>query len=134
MTDEPPRLLLLGDEPMPHTLLGCYLASRFAIRGEPCGHVEALKLARAADVDVVLIDTDLTDTDPVEFVSGIALVCAAPIVVISALARPGSTLASALFRAGARIVSHKPAGRLPLDLDGGFGEALTATLRQVAGR
>ena len=92
----------------------------------------ALTIARATEVDVVLIDADLTDTDTVEFVSGIALVCAAPIVAISALARPGSTLTAALFRAGARAVSHKPAGRLPLDLQDAFGDALVATLRRMA--
>jgi chemotaxis response regulator CheB len=127
-----PKMLLLGDEPIAHDLLSSYLSAWFEVSGKPCGHAEALAIARAAEVDVVLIDADLTDVDPAEFVMGIVLVCAAPVVTISAVAGPGSAVATALFAAGARVVSHKPTGRLTLDLHGAFGEALVATSRQIA--
>jgi two-component system, OmpR family, KDP operon response regulator KdpE len=127
-----PRLLLLGEEPLLHALLHGRLGEAFDVSGKPGGHAEALAMARAADVNVILIDADLKDADPSEVVAGIAMVCAAPLVALSAAASPGSPAAAALFLAGARAVVHKPAGRLPLDLGGGFGQSLIGALHQAA--
>jgi CheY-like chemotaxis protein len=126
------RLLVLGDEPIAHGLLSARLSVEFEVSGEPCGHAESLAMARGADIDVVLIDADLRDADPEEFVASIALVCAAPAVALSAAASLGSAAAAALFLAGAKAVVHKPAGRLPLDLNGRFGEAVAAATRRTA--
>jgi chemotaxis response regulator CheB len=132
-TPDAPRLLLIGDEPILHDLLRRRLNIPFHVSGEPCSHAAALAMARQADVDVVLVDADLGEADPTEVVAGLTLVCAAPVVAVSSTAGPGSAIAVALLQAGARAVLHKPAGRLPLDLDGAFGGILTATLQQVAG-
>jgi chemotaxis response regulator CheB len=126
------RLLLIGNDTVMHDLLRRRLSSAFDVSGEPCGHAAALAMARQADVDAVLVDADMKDADPAEVVAGIVLVCAAPLVTVSSAAGPGSAVSAALFQAGARAVVHKPAGRLPLDLDGVFGATLEATLRQVA--
>jgi DNA-binding NarL/FixJ family response regulator len=127
------RLLLIGEEPILQDLLRGHLNEMFDVSGEPSNHAGALASARLAEVDVVLVDADLKETDPAELVAGLALVCAAPVVVLSAAAGPGSPAAAALFLAGAHTVLHKPAGRLPLDLGGDFGDTLLTILQQAAG-
>ncbi|MGD0106651.1 MAG: hypothetical protein ABSC06_21820 [Rhodopila sp.] len=126
------RLLVIGDEPVLHALLCDRVGAAFDVSGHPGGHADALAMARMADVDVVLFDADLKDAVPPDVVAGIVLVCASPVVALSAVAGPGSAAAAALLLAGARAVLHKPAGRLPLDLGGRFGEHLTASLQQAA--
>jgi CheY-like chemotaxis protein len=127
-----PRLLLIGEEPVLHALLCDRLGGAFDVTGQPGGHAEALAVARRTDADAVLIDADMKSADPPAVVAGIVLVCASPVVALSAAAGPGSVAAAALFQAGAHAVLHKPAGRLPLDLGGSFGERLTAKLLQAA--
>jgi CheY-like chemotaxis protein len=102
------------------------------VSGIPSGHAEALTIARAGHVDVVVIDADPTDVDPAELVAGVVLVSAAPVIALSATALPESAAAGALFAAGAQMVLHKPSGRLPLDLADGFGQAVAAASRRVA--
>jgi CheY-like chemotaxis protein len=127
------RLLLVGDEPISQELLHGRLVEMFDVSDETGGHANALAAARDANIDVVLVDADLKDIDPTELVAGLVLVCTAPVVALSAAAAPGSPAAAALFLAGAQAVLHKPAGRLLLDLGGGFGDTLVATLQQAAG-
>jgi CheY-like chemotaxis protein len=126
------RLLLIGDEPVLHELLRGRLAGLFDVWGETGDHASALDVARLTEAEVVLVDADLKDTDPAELVAGLVLLCAAPVVVLTAAAGPGSAAAAALFLGGAHAVLHKPAGRLPLDLAGDFGDALVAILQQAA--
>jgi DNA-binding response OmpR family regulator len=125
------RLLLIGDDPVLHELLQGRLWETFDVMGETDGHAAALAAARLAKVDVVLVDADLKDTDPADLVAGLALICVAPLVALSAAAA-GSPAATALYRAGACTVLHKPAGRLPLDLNSDFGDTIVATLQAVA--
>ena len=114
------RLLLIGDDPVLHELLQGRLWETFDVMGETDGHAAALAAARLARVDILLVDADLKDTDPADLVAGLTLICAAPLVALSAAAAPGTPAATALYRAGAHTVLHKPAGRLPLDLTGDF--------------
>jgi DNA-binding response OmpR family regulator len=127
------RLLLIGDDPVLHELLQGRLGETFDVLGETDGHAAALATARLATVDVVLVDADLKDTDPADLVAGLALICIVPLVALSAAAAPGTQAATALYRAGARTVLHKPAGRLPLDLTSDFGDTIVATLQAAAG-
>jgi CheY-like chemotaxis protein len=136
------RLLLIGDEPILHGLLRDRLSGVFEVSGEPGGHAEALTAARAADVQIVLVDTDpkggdarggeQKETDPAELVAGLVLISAAPVVALSSAAMPGSPIAAALYLAGAQAVLHKPRGRLPLDVNGDFGDVIVDALSQVA--
>jgi CheY-like chemotaxis protein len=141
------RLLLIGDEPILHGLLRDRLSGVFEVSGEPGGHAEALTAARTADVEIVLVDTDpkggdskggdtrggeQKETDPAELVAGLVLISAAPVVALSSTAMPGSPIAAALYLAGAQAVLHKPRGRLPLDVNGDFGDVIVDTLSQVA--
>jgi len=103
-----------------------WLSRDFDVSGTPCGHADALA-ARADDADIVVLDADLTDTDRAEIVAGIVLVCAAPLIALTA----DAAISKALFVAGASAVTHKPAGRLPLDLSDGFGDTVTATIGQL---
>jgi DNA-binding response OmpR family regulator len=127
------HLLLIGDDPVLHELLQSRLSETFDVMGETDGHAAALATARRATVDVILVDADLKDTDPADLVAGLTLICAAPLVALSAAAAPGSPVATALYRAGAHTVLHKPAGRLPLDLTSDFGDTIVATLQAAAG-
>jgi chemotaxis response regulator CheB len=126
-----PRLLLIGEEPVLHGLLHARLAGLFAVSGAPCTHALSLSAARGADADVTLVDADGWDGDPADLVAGLVLAGTAPVVALSSIAAFGSSAAAALFLAGARDVLHKPAGRLPLDLGGPFGDALAARLQQA---
>jgi hypothetical protein len=125
------RLLLIGNQPVLYELLRNRLAEVFEVSGTPCGHAQTLSVARTADVEVTLVDTDGWDADPAELVSGLVLIGTSPVVALSAAGAPGSPTAAALFLAGSLDVLHKPAGRLPLDLDGAFGDGLAAALQQA---
>jgi CheY-like chemotaxis protein len=133
VTAQPSRLLLLGEEPVLHALLRDRMGRAFTVGGHPGGQAESLALARTEDAHVVLIDADTRTCDPSELVTACTLLCAAPVVALSAAAALGSPAAVALLQAGAHAVLHKPAGRLPLDLDMAFGDRLAATLLQAAG-
>jgi DNA-binding NarL/FixJ family response regulator len=125
-----PRLLLITNEPVLHELLRARLTGVFEVSGTPSSHAQSLSAARGADVDITLVDADGWDADPADVVAGLVLVGSTPVVVLSSIGAIGSSAAAALFSAGAEAVLHKPAGRLPLDLNGPFGDALVARLQQ----
>jgi DNA-binding NarL/FixJ family response regulator len=124
------RLLLITNEPVLHGLLQARLAEVFEVSGTPSSHAQSLAAARSAGFDIILVDTDGWDADPADLVAGLVLVGARPVVALSSNAAAGSAAAAALLLAGAQAVLHKPAGRLPLDLNGPFGDALVARLQQ----
>jgi DNA-binding response OmpR family regulator len=99
------RVLLIGDDPVLHELLQGRLSETFDVMGETDGHAAALATARRATVDVVLVDADLKDTDPVDLVAGLALICVAPLVALSAAAAPGTPAACTNPPAACRWIS-----------------------------
>jgi hypothetical protein len=118
------RLLLVCENPILHELLHARLSGTFDVSSDTNGHASALATARRAQADVVLVDTDETD-----LVAGLSLICPAPVVALSVSGAPGTPAATALYQAGACAVLHKQAGRLPLDLNSDFGDAIVTSLR-----
>lgn len=128
-----PRLVLIGFEPVLHTLLWDDLRAEFEILAASASVDAALAAARgAAAADRILIDTDSAPQDAATLVAKLTLVSPAPVVVLSSAAAPGSALAVALLTAGAAAVVAKPGGSLPLvwtaDGDGAFLGAVREAL------
>lgn len=128
-----PRLVLIGFEPVLHTLLWDDLRAEFEILAASASVDAALAAARgAAAADRILIDTDSAPQDAATLVAKLTLVSPAPVVVLSSAAAPGSVLAVALLAAGAAALVAKPGGSLPLvwaaDGDGAFLGAVREAL------
>ncbi|PZW46993.1 hypothetical protein C8P66_10730 [Humitalea rosea] len=129
----PCRLSIVSAEPVLRALLREALRGRFDTTPASLADADPLGPTRATqDAGLILLDSDGIEGDPAAFVAGLTLIGAAPVIVLSATAAPGSPVALALFRAGAEAVLHKPAGRLPLDLGGGFGAQILLALDEAA--
>lgn len=128
----PLKLVLIAFEPVLHDLLAERLCELFHIVGAPRGPDEALKLVRTIAADVLLVDADLPNGEAGDLVAKLSLVGQLPIIALSADAAPGGTGRAALLLAGADAVLAKPAGPLPLSLDGRLGDLLESALREAA--
>jgi CheY-like chemotaxis protein len=126
------RLILIGFEPLLHELLAQRLGDEFELVGVALSAADAIAVARAHPADAILVDADAAGERPADLVAKLSLLNRAPIVALAATAGPGKQDMAALFAAGAHTVLPKPAGSLPLDLEGGLGERLVRLLRQAA--
>jgi DNA-binding NarL/FixJ family response regulator len=125
------RLILVGFEPLLHELLARRLADDFELAGAALNAADAVAVARAHKTDAILVDADSAGDRPDDLVAKLSLLNRAPIVALATAAGPARPDVPRLLAAGAHAVLGKPAGTLPLDLEGGFGERLVRLLRQA---
>jgi CheY-like chemotaxis protein len=126
------RLILIGFEPLLHELLAQRLGDEFDLVGTALSAADAIAVARTHQADAILVDADAAGDHPDDLIAKLSLLNRAPIVALAATAGAGKADMAALLAAGAHAVLPKPAGPLPLDLEGGLGERMVRLLRQAA--
>jgi two-component system chemotaxis response regulator CheB len=95
--------------------------------------VMALDRIREKEPDVILLDLEMPRLDGLTFLKHLMATHPIPVVVCSSFAEPGSEMAQAVLRAGARQIVSKPQLAVKEFLEGPDSD-LASVLRRVASR
>lgn len=127
----PLRVLVVDDSSLMRRIIGGLVAAApdLALAGEAADGEEALALALQLHPDVILLDIEMPRLDGLGFLREARLRVAAPVIVVSSLARLGNPVAGEALALGASDILPKPSGMLSLDLAETRGAALLAAIR-----
>lgn len=124
------RILVVDDSSLMRRLLADILAqdNRLELVGEAVDGLDALAKAAALQPDVILLDIEMPRLDGLGFLRAARLEVVAPIIVVSSLARLGSSASREAIALGASDIIPKPSGVVSLDIAEARGAALLAAI------
>lgn len=124
------RILVVDDSSLMRRLLADILAqdNRLELVGEAVDGLDALDKAAALQPDVILLDIEMPRLDGLGFLRAARLEVVAPIIVVSSLARLGSSASREAIALGASDIIPKPSGVVSLDIAESRGDALLAAI------
>jgi two-component system, chemotaxis family, protein-glutamate methylesterase/glutaminase len=127
------RVLLVDDSSMMRSILRSIVESveGFYVAAEAGDGVEALARLGETPVDAILLDIEMPKMDGLSFLAASRMITAAPVIVVSSVVYPMSTILVRAIRLGADDVVPKPSGVVSLDMESSRGAALVDALRRT---
>lgn len=127
------RVLLVDDSSMMRGILRSIVeqVEGFVVAAEAEDGVAALERLAAADVDVILLDIEMPRMDGLSFLAASRVLTVAPVIVVSSVVYPMSSILMRAIRLGASDVVPKPSGVVSLDMEASRGAALVDALQRA---
>lgn len=124
------RVMLVDDSSMMRSILRSIVESvdGFSVVAEAEDGIDALTVLRESTVDAILLDIEMPRMDGLSFLAASRMITVAPIIVVSSVVYPMSTILMRAVRLGADDVVPKPSGVVSLDMGTSRGAALVDAL------
>ena len=124
------RGMLVDDSSMMRSILRSIVETveGYAVVAEAEDGVDAMAKLHQSPVDVILLDIEMPRMDGLSFLAASRVLTVAPIIVVSSVVYPMSTILMRAIRLGADDVVPKPSGVVSLDMETSRGTALVDAL------
>ena len=129
------RIFIVDDSFVMRALLRGIVTSdpELEVAGEATNGLEALQQVKQIAPDLILLDIEMPHMDGIECIKRLRLMTKVPVIIVSSVAKAGSTQAVEARKYGAADVIEKPSGAMSLDLNAKKGHAIVSASRRVLG-
>lgn len=127
------RVLVVDDSSMMRGILRSIVdqVDGFCVAAEAEDGIAALETLAEADFDAILLDIEMPRMDGLSFLAASRALTVAPVIVVSSVVYPMSTILMRAIRLGADDVVPKPSGVISLDMEASRGAALVDALQRA---
>jgi two-component system, chemotaxis family, protein-glutamate methylesterase/glutaminase len=128
------KVMIVDDSSMMRGVLRTIVeqAPQMQVVAEAADGVQALACLARDPVDLILLDIEMPNMDGLSFLKASRLLTIAPVIVVSSVVYPMSSVLTTAISLGATDVVPKPSGVLSLDMVASRGAALLDALQQAA--
>lgn len=127
------RVLIVDDSSMMRGILRSIVeqVDGYSVAAEAEDGVVALEHLAESEFDAILLDIEMPRMDGLTFLAASRALTVAPVIVVSSVVYPMSTILMRAIRLGADDVVPKPSGVISLDMEATRGAALVDALQRA---